>query len=221
MDKGTCSVNGCDRPSRKRGWCEAHYQRWRQNGEPGPAVIAPRDGGRWCSVAGCGRVATSRGWCSLHYTRWRIHGDELATLNPTRGLPVADKWSAYVARTAGCWLWTGSRAGGSGYGHFTHDGVTLLAHRFAYEHLVGPIPDGLHLDHLCRVRHCVNPAHLEPVTPKENVFRALGGRTHCKYGHEFTPENTYRAPKTGRRSCVACRKEAGRLWRAGLAAGAR
>lgn len=107
-----------------------------------------------------------------------------------------------------CWIWTGGLVGG-GYGQF---GVTgqwhKRAHRYAYELVVGPIPDGLVLDHLCRVRCCVNPAHLEPVTQRENLMRGLGswnaGKTHCKRGHEFTPENTYVAPH-GKRTCRTCR----------------
>jgi hypothetical protein len=85
-----------------------------------------------------------------------------------------------------------------------YDGKVRLAHRVIYEYLVGPIPDGLSIDHLCRVRHCVNPAHLEPVTHRENVLRgqaptAVNGRkTRCKRGHEFN-----RTVRNGRR-CYTC-----------------
>lgn len=82
------------------------------------------------------------------------------------------------------------------------------AHRYAYEQMVGPIPNGLVLDHLCRNRWCCNPAHVEPVTQAENVLRGEGwaprfkAQTHCHRGHEFTPENTHHG-KRGR-SCRAC-----------------
>ena len=102
----------------------------------------------------------------------------------------------------------------SGYGVFAITSLkSMLAHRFSYELLVGPIAPGLELDHLCRVRACCNPAHLEPVTPLENFRRgyaiaAINARkTHCKHGHEFSPENTY--VYTGKqgtsRICRECR----------------
>lgn len=91
-----------------------------------------------------------------------------------------------------------------------------LAHRFAYEDIVGPILEGLTIDHLCRVRHCVNPAHLEPVTHLENVRRGNGGlnqlaKTHCPKGHPYDEENTYRLPsRPSGRYCRACRRERNR-----------
>jgi hypothetical protein len=103
-----------------------------------------------------------------------------------------------------CWLWVGTRHHKTGHGKFWLNNRTMQAHRVAYELLVGPIPDGLTLDHLCRVRACVNPAHLEPVTLEENVARGLASptKTHCVHGHEFTKENTRHAQ--GRRHCRAC-----------------
>lgn len=114
-------------------------------------------------------------------------------------------------KTGDCWLWTGA-LNGYGYGRIRSQYVLYRIHRVAYEATVGPIPHGQPLDHLCRVRHCANPAHLEPVTEQENVLRGIGPtaqnarKTHCKYGHEFTPENTYRTPD-GKRRCRTCDRE--------------
>jgi hypothetical protein len=116
----------------------------------------------------------------------------------------------------GCWNWQRFRDR-DGYGKFQYRGVGWRAPRWIYEALRGRIPDGHHLDHLCRNRGCVNPDHLEPVLPRENWRRgeahtlALADATHCVNGHEFTPENTHistrrSGPGAGseRRSCKTC-----------------
>lgn len=113
-----------------------------------------------------------------------------------------------------CWRWNGAE-NGSGYGRFHLGGRSVAAHRVAYELMVGPISEGLVIDHLCRNPSCVNPAHLEPVTGRENTLRgmspyAIKARwTHCKWGHEFTTENTYIAPN-GTRRCRACHRKGNR-----------
>lgn len=84
-----------------------------------------------------------------------------------------------VNKTESCWLW--ERGTNGGYGMYWFRGRNIAAHRFAYEALVGPIPEGLELDHTCRVKRCVNPAHLEPVTHRENILRGAnwGCRAHA------------------------------------------
>lgn len=120
-----------------------------------------------------------------------------------------------------CWEWTGTRK--NGYGRFTvprsnAPGMrAVYAARFAYEFLVGPIPEGLEIDHLCRNRGCVNPSHLEPVTHRENCRRSFNPaginarKTHCIHGHEFTPENTIEPKhRPGTRLCRACKNRQAR-----------
>ena len=98
----------------------------------------------------------------------------------------------------------------NGYGKFFLAGAARRAHRVAYEHYIGPIPDGLGIDHLCRVRGCVNPAHLEPVTHAENVRRGDSGKhnrvkTHCPKGHPYKGDNLYRESDSHRR-CLVCKR---------------
>ena len=121
----------------------------------------------------------------------------------------------------GCWEFHPVSADGYGRVHVrdTNGRHTELAHRTMYELLVGPIPDGLTLDHLCRNRSCVKPDHVEPVTRGENVLRgetltaAKKAQTHCIKGHKFTPENTrIRARRQGGRVCRECANERCREW---------
>lgn len=111
-----------------------------------------------------------------------------------------------------CWLWLGGLTGRGGYGQIGVSEKKVLAHRFAYELLVGPIPVGLEIDHLCRNRICVNPKHMEPVVGHVNILRGTGWsarharKTHCPHGHPYSPDNTYRDPQGGRR-CRTCMRE--------------
>jgi hypothetical protein len=118
----------------------------------------------------------------------------------------------YVLKTDDCWIWTAYKK--DGYGHAQFSGKLHQAHRLIYETLKGPIPEGLHLDHLCRNRSCVNPDHLEPVTPHENILRGAKGRlkTHCVKGHLLSDENVYYHAKRNARHCIVCKYEARRAW---------
>lgn len=121
--------------------------------------------------------------------------------------------------TAGeCWLWTAS-VNRKGYGQIRINRILTYVHRFSYELHIGPIPEGLVIDHECRVHRCVNPRHLRAVTSKENTnaFGSLSGikqrlRTCCPKDHEYTPENTYIAPR-GDRQCRICMRVASTKWK--------
>lgn len=133
-----------------------------------------------------------------------------------------DAFMAKVTKTDGCWLWQGSRTR-SGYGQVGAGRRTVRAHRLAYELLVGPIPTGKQLDHLCRVRHCVNPAHLEPVVSRTNTLRSPvaaaavnAAKTHCVHGHPFDEANT--GTDGRRRWCRTCLRDKVAKRRAGKAA---
>lgn len=182
-----------------------------------------------CKVGGCTSSNTARGWCNKHYRRWKRSGDPLKAAWE-RGDSASNFWAkTRRGSDSECWPWVG-HVNAYGYGNFIWQGGRL-AHRFAYELVIGPIPDGLDLDHTCHSsarcdspgnscphRRCVNPAHLEPVTFQENARRSQPGRrpkmagvknlakTHCPKRHEYTAENTY-VDRRGCRNCKACRRK--------------
>lgn len=172
------------------------------------AVAAPS-----CTIPGCDRPLRSTGMCNAHRQR-------AASGNTRAGTPVRQAYSDappevrfwdYVDKTESCWLWTGY-VKTAGYGQFNVcHGRTALAHRYSYELLVGPIPAGLTIDHLCKVRRCVNPDHMEPVTAGENALRGDGPaalaarRDTCGKGHPYTPQTT--RIEDDHRRCLTCRRE--------------
>lgn len=120
-------------------------------------------------------------------------------------------WSK-VKITDTCWIWTGAR-NTWGYGHLWAGGQRwVAAHRLAFEQMVGPIADGLTIDHLCRNRACVRPEHMEPVSLRTNilrspisVFAARAAASHCIHGHPLSGDNVYVRPN-GTRACRTCRR---------------
>lgn len=174
-----CSIDGCERPPYGHGWCNAHYTKWRKYGDP----LEQRYGlpPKTCKIDDCDKPGTEgHGMCYLHYRRYWRHGDPRATSRIV-GDDVA-RFESYIElgtapghapELGACWLWTGLLTR-DGYGVMATDLPTASAHRWSYRHHVGDLPPaGWDLDHLCRVRHCVNPYHLEPVPHEENVRRAM------------------------------------------------
>lgn len=143
-----------------------------------------------------------------------------------QNVSTSDRFWAKVDRTNDCWLWTGYIKP-NGYASFYPGGgrhvQKVYVHRFAYELAHGHVPSDLEIDHLCNVRHCVNPAHLEAVSRRENLDRRndtqgwqrlpIRGlprvlKTHCKRGHAFDADNTYW--HSGYRYCKTCRRDRSR-----------
>lgn len=155
-----------------------------------------------CQIEGCPSPHRARGFCTNHYYQERRR--QRRGPRPT----LAERFWAKVNKNGpdGCWQWTAGRLGSTGYGHFEKQ----PAHRVAYELAIGAIPPGLHIDHLCRNRICVNPDHLEPVTQRENNLRGVGPsalnavKRVCDYGHPFNVANTYHRPD-GNRDCRPCK----------------
>ena len=155
-----------------------------------------------------------------------VGNTDIVKIANRRGWHPGRIWQRIDKVDGGCWLWRGPR-GQDGYAHVWVGGGSLTRtkvylHRWVYEQEVGSIPEGLVLDHLCRVRHCVNPAHLEPVTMRVNILRgdappARNAKVrNCLHGHRLDGANLYLAP-SGRRRCRACQSAAGRKYRDHLA----
>jgi hypothetical protein len=169
-------------------------------------------------------LSYKKGYCNPHYIRNRRWGDPLGS-KPKKPWKPERLWSRvdkngpvpdYRPDVGPCWLWTGVTSGG--YGQIRVAGRMRPTHCVAYELLVGPIPEGLELDHLCRVRNCCRVSHLEPVSHKENALRGVGcgavnaAKTHCKQGHPLFGDTVIITAKE--RKCRECYARWNREYRA-------
>ena len=184
-------------------------------------MVAHKNGPpRLCSFGGCMAIHQAKSFCQRHYLKLLRYG------TPFGGRPHylsdIDHFMSKVEKTDSCWLWKGT-IDRKGYGQYTiprSGGKKVGAHRYAYQIFKGMIPQGREPDHLCRVRHCCNPEHLEAVTRSENLRRGLVGhkiaeiqrlKTHCPQRHLYDDTNTYRNPD-GKRVCRQCAREHGRVY---------
>lgn len=139
----------------------------------GLAIMLPKT----CSIPECTDLQDSRGLCSRHRHK-ALQSGEIQLLPKTT---VSERFWAKVDKTETCWQWTGATKS-NGYGNFNVNGKTVMSHRYAWEAIQGPIPQGLMLDHLCFNRKCCNPAHLRAVTMKQNQENRSGARRDSASG---------------------------------------
>lgn len=181
----------CDRKVFARSLCRAHWQAWRDS---------------WaeeCEAPDCSTPARAQGLCNLHWQRNYTKG----SFEPPISKSSDERFFEKVLITETCWIWQGALFD-TGYGAFNMGWTNgkskvISAHRYAYERIHGKQPGNMHLDHLCRVRECCNPEHLELVTPEENNRRGLAGpKKYCQRGHSMG--DAYVRPDTGSRMCRTC-----------------
>lgn len=187
-DGGYCV--SCKDPRRvfARKMCRRCWQVWRDSfADP-------------CKLDGCEAPARAEGYCNLHWQRLYTKGSFEDPVRKT----VEERFWEKVNKTDGCWLWLGAISD-TGYGAFNAGDRNVSAHRFTYELKHGKQPSDMHLDHLCRVRACCNPDHLELVTPEENFRRGNAApQERCERGHSM--DDAYVRPDTGTRMCRSCIK---------------
>ena len=187
-----CNAANCERKVFARRMCRRHWQAWRDSwADP-------------CSISDCDSPARSEGMCISHWSRLYKRG----TTEPAPRFTIDERFDMKVDKSSGgCWIWTGARFD-TGYGAFNARTRVVSAHRFAYERVHGKQPSDMHLDHLCRVRECCNPDHLELVTPRENSMRGdaptvvLHRADVCRRGHSLV--GAYVRKDTGHRMCRTC-----------------
>jgi hypothetical protein len=215
--KPQCTIPDCTSLNVARGMCALHYQRWKKYGDP---LRERPTRGQPCSISSCDGLTVGRGWCKRHYYRWRRTGSlELPTLlqHIETKLRKDGPIPPHRPDLGPCWIWLGYSYD-SGRPARRINGRKRFLYRVLYELLIGPIPEGLVPDHLCRNPRCPNPWHLEWVTVRENILRGDGyaasnaRKTRCPRGHEFDLANTYWYPDGRRRGCRQCIHDWGQFY---------
>ena len=177
-----CTVPGCERTYRSRGYCLPHLRRALEAGEDPSAPRTPRYPASLCRIVDClqGSLHPGPKLCGMHYQRLRNHGSPEIPLRIT----LKHQFDQSYDVIDGCWIWTGAVAS-TGYGKIRG----WYAHRVSYQLFIGRIPVGYQIDHLCRVPACVSPAHLEAVTQGENLKRQWGSGAigRCVACGQYTP----------------------------------
>lgn len=162
------------------------------------------------------------GVCDAYRASVEVKRRPHISVSPPNKPELAQLATHIVVDASGCWLWQGSKIGG--YAIIARQGRRFVVHRYLYELVREPVDPLLQLDHLCRVRHCVNPAHLEAVTAWENRRRGIHNnghrdKTHCPAGHPYAGRNLYVSPTTQGRACKICIQQSRLKYRAKIKAG--
>lgn len=175
MNDDRCIYPDCPNRRKCQKLCSKHYERMRVHGDPSITRNRERTD---CTVDGCPNLALAKGLCNMHYKRV----ERIGSVDLPEPLDLVDRFLSKVNKSGPvpdyrpelgpCWLWLMEPAV-TGYGVISIENQVQYAHRVSYELFVDAIPDGLTIDHLCRVQMCVNPAHLEPVTLAENTRREM------------------------------------------------
>lgn len=217
---GICAADNCERRAVARELCSMHASRMRRYGRLEKLPLGREQATRGLPgpCVACGRDLEP----SEFY--YRSSGPRLQPCKSCMAVrqsgkrpspPNAELFWSRVEKGDGCWLWTGT-LGNGGYGKFNG----TVAHRTAYQLSGRELHDGLTLDHLCRVKHCVNPAHMEEVTLAENLRRAFVLTDACRAGHPFDTPNA-RYVRGGQRACRECDRRNARTYKARKRAAAR
>lgn len=172
-----CDIPDCEKPIRAKGLCGMHYERLRTHGVYGgpQKVVHRRDS--ICVVEECFKPHCAKGFCQMHYLRMKNHGSiygtSMTAADDDRTLEQRFMDNVWIVES-GCWVWMGALYTQGYAAFYVMPGTRVRGHRWSYEHFVSPVPDGMVVDHRCRVRSCVNPSHLRPATFAQNA-RNRGG----------------------------------------------
>lgn len=176
MNTLACSVDGCEKTAYARRWCRRHYSRWQRHGDP--MAMLRGENPESCTADDCGRKPHAKGLCRPHYKRFRRNGDLNYRLK--HHSTPEESFADNTRRSGACLEWTGY-LNPAGYGQMGYQGQRS-AHRYAWERVNGPIPDGMYIDHMCHNRACVNVNHLRVVTHAQNMQNHAGARVDSKSG---------------------------------------